>query len=1230
MKRFLLVLAIVAGYSGVNAQPGTLDPDFGTQGFLRTNFRPNGNSNNNTCHKVLSAADGSFYLVFEFNSQTFVTHRFANGALDITYGDGGYSVPVGIVTAHAVLQPDGKVVIGGSASGSNYADFALARLNTNGTLDNSFSGDGIETLDFASSDDNMNAIALQPDGKIVTAGLTYKNGEGDFALARFNTNGSPDNSFSGDGKQTSDFTRPYEVAYAVAVHSSGKIVAAGLSSGFSGGDAAVACYTPGGNPDLLFSGDGKLLIAAGSTTIATAVAFQSDGKIVVGGNTRTNLISDYNFMIVRLHSTGAYDYSFSDGVRITDITTNSPDGLEALLIQGDGRIVAGGRTGNSNTDFVVVRYTIYGAIDGTFGGYGVPAGRTITPIGPGEDLLTSLAIRPDGKLLAAGSATFATGVSNYAVARYNLNGTLDTSFDKDGILMDYKPSNLTDYYGSAVQPDGKIITVGVSRTGTNSDFAIARYNVNGTLDNTFSNDGMTIIDFGGADVAASVVVQPNGKIVVAGTGSAGGAADYAVARLNSDGSLDNSFGGTGKVLTDFSGFADNANTVVLQQDGKIVVSGHSIFGNGPGKIGFAIARYNIDGSLDNTFSGDGKVVKTISPNDYCTGMVIQPDGKLVLSGVSYIGNPYGITDFILMRFNPDGSPDASFNGNGYVVTDLHGPIDEAYCVALQADGKIVVGGVSGDFVAGANLAIARYNTKGTLDNTFSGDGIHKIDLGSDWEQLYAITVQSNGKIIAGGFTRKNNQFDVALVRLNSNGTMDNTFSDDGIVTDDFGQGDDLVRSLTIRGNRVYAVGLSENGNRMGMVAAYLVENRLIPIVCPGQKDVVTEPGKCSAIVNGIDPVNMPPGATLSYQLYGATTGAGSGSASGLTFNHGATSVVYRYDTGSSCGFQVLVHDMESPKASYPAVTKLCYNPTNYYTLPLLQATDNCGVTSQSYQITGPIARGGETIDPSGYLLPGEYNIEWTARDGTTTSPATGTIIVSGPLSVTIPDVKALNTGVVPNTVYTGYEPASRLTLTALVPAQGGPCTYLWSTGATTASIIVSPLQATTYTVTVTNANGCSQTSSKFINVIDVRCGNKLNKVQVCHVPKGNPANAHALCISSDEVAEHLAHGDYLGACKTELITGKDRGNEVIEDVTGTVISAYPNPSAYFFNVRFKGPENEKAELVVWDAAGRVIEKRTVVPNATFQLGERYKPGIYIVQIRQGATVSRLKLVRMSE
>ncbi|MBK9191727.1 MAG: hypothetical protein IPM77_09555 [Crocinitomicaceae bacterium] len=266
----------------------------------------------------------------------------------------------------------------------------------------------------------------------------------------------------------------------------------------------------------------------------------------------------------------------------------------------------------------------------------------------------------------------------------------DPSFGSGG-KVNLNPGTGDDYGQElALQTDGKIIFVGSAFISGDKDFVVVRLNSDGSLDATFGGDGIVTTDFNNfEDAAHSVAIQPDGKIVVGGESSTAMGPDFAVARYNSDGTLDNTFSGNGKVTADFDNDWDYGISLALQTDGKIVLGGYRY--EMTTDYDFALARFTADGILDNTFSADGKTTTDFGFfQDYISEIAIQPDGKIVAAGFGISGVTF-FEDFCLARYNVSGSLDASFGTGGKVMTEVAEYSDECWAMAIQSDGKILIG-----------------------------------------------------------------------------------------------------------------------------------------------------------------------------------------------------------------------------------------------------------------------------------------------------------------------------------------------------------------------------------------------------------------------------------------------------------------------------------------------------------------------------------------------------------
>src|SRR5881227_267102 len=413
---------------------------------------------------------------------------------------------------------------------------------------------------------------------------------------------------------------------------------------------------------------------------------------------------------------GDLDPTFGTGGMVTTDLNHSTDIANAVAVQTDGKLIVVGQTYKNNDfsgeDFVVTRYNTDGTLDTTFGS----RGRVRTDFPGLAAVPSAVVIQADGKIVVAGGAfPLFTFAGNFEVVRYNPNGSLDTSFGAGGIVTTTFPEG-SYAFDVALQPDGKIIAAGTVFVDFNpgdisdTDFALARYNSDGSLDTTFGNGGTVMTDyFGFEDDVFSVLIQPDGKIVA--VGSANNPAtfyDFAAVRYLSNGTLDTTFGVAGKVHTDFGDQNfDRARSAALQPDGRIVAAGFAISQNG-GVQNFAVARYTSNGVLDTNFSRDG--LTQIDFGNCCQSankVLVQSDGKIVTVG--YANTEDSDSDFLLARLTPTGALDPTFGAGGKVRTsfgDLNGGANGA---VFQPDGKIVAVGFQATFSnQWSNFALARY------------------------------------------------------------------------------------------------------------------------------------------------------------------------------------------------------------------------------------------------------------------------------------------------------------------------------------------------------------------------------------------------------------------------------------------------------------------------------------------------------------------------------------------
>lgn len=473
---------------------------------------------------------------------------------------------------------------------------------------------------------------------------------------------------------------------------------------------------------------------------------------------------------------------------------------KAIVFQGDTAVVTARVERLGSFDGAV---TV--AIDGL--PEGVSASSAVVPAGASQVDITLIATDaaphslPTSSLVD-GSATVA-GATQHASAALTVTvrgtaGMVDTSFAGGAFLAPVGSSE--DYaYAMAVQPDGKLLVAGSSASNQGTRIAVVRWLRDGSLDASFGVDGKAIVAIGTRDDAArAIAVQPDGRIVVAGLSYQGTADyDFALLRLMPDGTPDASFGDQGRVLTDFGGDSDRAFALALMPDGRIVAGGQTNVQRGSTGVDFALARYSATGQLDTSFGQGGLVVAPTLPgstSDRIQGLALQTvDGSARLLAVG------GDGDFTVARFNDNGSLDAGF-GQGGIAAGLFGvSIGSAYAVSVLPEGGAVVAGH-----AGHDFAAVRLTAQGQLDASFGpardGRFVHAM-ASANWDEATSVARQADGRLLLGGWVYRGagTAGDFGVLRLAADGTLDTSFGQAGVMTHGVaGDKTDMGRAMVLQ------------------------------------------------------------------------------------------------------------------------------------------------------------------------------------------------------------------------------------------------------------------------------------------------------------------------------------------------------------------------------------------------------------------------------------------------
>jgi uncharacterized delta-60 repeat protein len=770
----------------------------------------------------------------------------ANGKLTTNFGLPWFKVTSGCV------QADGKIIVAGSATNdpsSNAASNLLVRFNANGDIDNSFGVNGIVYTSFApESSDIINKVVILPGGKILTGGTASYNGTVYIILSRYTSNGQPDNTFGTNGQYQSTA----ECSFGdMAVQTDGKVVVCGALNYNAPAFNVYRVDTDGTNDNTF-----QQPSLSGPVYDPNAIFLQSDGKIIIGGS----MYDDFEFsnkqpFLLRLQDNGVADNSFGTSglctipvVDVDFLVKAQPDNQDRILV-----LMADPSQDNDSMQLYLKRYTSNGAVDPSFGTAGtVTLSNTVSGLFSYE--LPAFQVLANNKILFGGTTAHNQHVREMAAIRLDTDGQQDVLFGTNGKA--FIPSAPDAYEGavSIPAPDGSVFIAGYNFSHGRYGLALGRLHDDGTPDNNFSTDAKASAFVGNGDYTndgfSDMLVHSTGTITAAGYARNGLYSSICVTQFNSNGQIDNTFGASGrtylslrdkggfnrfsyshemnniialkkdpagnlfiicdeydlntrafhpvlhkltvnglldlsfgyggKVMIDpISGYNSKAIGLAIQADGKPVIAGYiNHYINDSSNI--ALIRLKLNGETDSTFGTNGWVFdKNFTNNDfYITNMpnrlVVQPDDKILLTSQLKATHNW---PFAIARYTANGAVDNSFHQTGIVVTDLADNSDGySTAIALQADGKILLGGSS---VASAKC-IVRYNQNGNPDSSFGTNGIRlKAGKGA----TNSVLLQPDGKILLmGDAYDQDNKSYIHASRLYANGKTDSSFGTGGHVS----------------------------------------------------------------------------------------------------------------------------------------------------------------------------------------------------------------------------------------------------------------------------------------------------------------------------------------------------------------------------------------------------------------------------------------------------------------
>ena len=816
MRCYWIVANLFAGI--LCAQEGALDPTFGNGGRVLGNF----GKGNERLNAVVVEPDGKFLsggraeFMPSFWSSFLLMRHNPDGSLDATFGEDGivgtminagdsYNLYGSSTTdseiADLVLLSDGRILAVGhsftSVSGSGLNRLAMARYNADGTLDNTFGMNGhVVNLDVYCIDAYAGLLS---DGRIVVAASGY----GSLKLLRYNADGTLDISFDGDGLVELDPGLAFVECRGLTVDASDRITLAG--SGFSGIDVDLFLMRvlADGSADTSFNGTGTVTASPGIGNDLLQDMMLEDDGVVVG--VQSVLLDVPVFVLQRFLEDGTPDPAF--GTTGTASFTPGTYGGELTGIARaiDGSYLATGKLNDVGSQMAMVtRFTASGQPDATYGNSGI----CTFPIAP--DRLDPRAVCVDvaGRAMLVGPVSL--GSINWqfdaGVACATPGGVPDPNFSDDG--HEVIDTGIGGDFGMAVarQDDGKLVVA----ARTSSGMVVARYLVDGSLDPTFGANGHVEVS---TYSPLSVSLQPDGKILVGTDGV------FGLLRLNSDGSPDLTFnGGVPVVISDLLVSNYGAvHSILVQPDDRIVAVGYA-YTISPLNKAFALARFMPDGTLDTSFDGDGKVVTDLDPNYFeeALGGALQPDGKILACGRSDV-----MGGLAVFRYTTNGSLDAGFSGDGMAAVSIINYDERANAIAVRPDGRIVLAGsvldnVSYDYEVG----VVQLQPDGSPDSSFGTNGKVLVAVTTGYDEAFGIVLQDDGKVLVGGYATNSGQYDFLLLRLTTAGELDQGFGSGGVVTTAFGDDADVAYDMVLQPDgRVVLAGFAITGSDVDVALA---------------------------------------------------------------------------------------------------------------------------------------------------------------------------------------------------------------------------------------------------------------------------------------------------------------------------------------------------------------------------------------------------------------------------
>lgn len=808
MKYFLPAFLMCIVSLCTRAQDIVVNTAFGNNGVAIKSPEKKDNAFQEQATSVIELPNEKLLVAVDVNGFTLLSRHLPDGTQDKTYGKDGFSDPINTSQARAVLREDGKVFLIGSIASK--AVFVIGLYDDNGKLDANFGNKGIKTISVQVTVAELKKVLLQSDGKIVLAGVMYSaNGTKGFVL-RLLADGTPDESFANAGLLTIDdsgITRVSDV-----VLSENKILVGASYNSGTEQDFAVFQYLENGTPDPDFGNNGQARVNVSAGDALEVMELQKDKKIVLSGTIGEAVYFRSGLAVARLLPDGKLDNTFNQ----TGIATVNFDSYNHLLrnviVDENGGITIAGALQGPVIGLTFARFNSDGSLDMSFG----DGGKKLIGFNNSAYLdINSGILTNSGALVYAGFyysfANFYLAPFDYLLLRMNANGQPDEQFGAKGLVTNYFPGKSSSV-SLPVQSSNGDLLLKYFAYGTEVKDGLVHLHPNGTPDQNFGEQGLlkkqlNVYGF------LTYGYLPDGRIVTFEDGGIQLPATSGIYmnRFTKDGKPDLSFGNNGqKVIVSQPDGGTTFNGLFVQPDGRILITGTTYSSNHP-QQGF-LMRLDADGNADEQFGTGGKVFfDTNDRHEYPLEPMVQPDGKILVKGIFFVGYD-GINDYsFIKRFEPGGKLDESFGNKGVVLTEKPGTINKLF---LRSDDKLVATVVSKDSNRVTTNLLLRYNLDGTLDKEFGQKGSVQIPNATAFLLKNDNILLNNPDAITAG---KNN---AALMMFDGDGHLDKSFGINGTKFFLIGDSNNKMSDLSVQNDNVFITGYRYTGfEQEGLLAS---------------------------------------------------------------------------------------------------------------------------------------------------------------------------------------------------------------------------------------------------------------------------------------------------------------------------------------------------------------------------------------------------------------------------